>query len=421
MKIARIAGCVCWWLFAFSPAKGDTDDVLDRLGEILTINAFDGNLQARLHGTIDVETYYVDGPAPQLIFIDKGFLWNPRISLFVDAQLGQYLYFFSQARIDRGFDPERGGADVRLDEYALRVSPWSDRGPALQLGKFATTVGNWVARHYSWDNPFVTAPLPYENLVAIWDSRAAGSVETVLGWAHVELAPGNFSGPEFSDRHLRQPIIWGPSYSTGAAVIGRLGKFDYAMEVKNTSLSSRPETWNGTETGWGNPAVSGRLGWQPNEMWKIGVSGSTGTYLRPEAEPTLAPGHSLSDYRQIVVAQDASFSWRHLQIWAEFFETRFEIPTVGNFDTFAYYLEAKYKLAPQWFAAVRWNQQLFGTVTNQSNREVQWGRDVWQIDSAIGYRLTAHSQAKLQYTLQHEGSAPRNYGHTVAAQITVRF
>ncbi|HJT81814.1 MAG TPA: hypothetical protein VJ719_11505 [Chthoniobacterales bacterium] len=419
MKIARVIGCL--WLVTLQLAYAGTDDILDRFGETLTFNALDGNVRARLHGTLDLETYYIDGPAPQLIFIDDGLLWNPRLSLFLDAQLGEHVYFFSQARIDRGFDPAERDVDARLDEYALRISPWKDGRLGVQLGKFATVVGNWVARHYSWDNPFVTAPLPYENLVAIWDSQAAHSVGTLLGWAHVETSPGNFSGDEFSDRHLRQPVIWGPSYGTGMAVIGRLAKVDYAVEVKNTSLSSQPQTWSGTETTWENPTVSGRLGWQPNEMWKIGVSGNTGTYLREDAEPTLAPGHSLSDYRQIVIAQDVGFSWRHLQIWAEFFETRFEVPTVANVHTFAYYLEAKYKFAPQWFGAMRWNQQLFGTVTNQAGQEANWGRDVWQIDSAIGYRLTAHTQAKLQYTLQHERSAPRNYGHMVAAQITVRF
>ena len=419
MKIARTVGCLCFLVLPLTHAA--TDDFLDRVGDALTINAFNGNVRARLHGTIDLETYYVDGPAPQLIFIDEGFLWNPRVSLFLDVQLGEHLYFFSQTRIDRGFDPAERGADVRLDEYALRFSPWEDGRLAVQLGKFATVVGNWVPRHYSWDNPFVTAPLPYENLLGIWDSRAAGSAGTLLGWAHVERSAGNFSGDEFSDRQLRQPIIWGPSYATGAAVIGRVGQWDYAMEVKNASLSSRPETWDGTETNWGNPTVSGRLGWQPNEMWKIGVSGSSGTYLRPEAEPSIAPGHSLSDYRQIVLAQDVGFAWRHLQVWAEFFECRFEIPTVGNVDTFACYLEAKYKITPQLFAALRANQQLFGTVTNKAGNEVRWGRDIWRVDTALGYRISAHTQAKLQYTLQHERSGPRDYGHMLAAQITVRF
>jgi hypothetical protein len=405
MKIIRV---VCLCLFLFQANALAIDDFLDRLGETLTITAFNNSVRARLRGTFDMEIYHVDGPAPGLIFIEDGFLWNPRLSLSLDAQLGTTIYFFGQARLDRGFDPMESDAEVRLDEYAMRISPWQDGRFNLQLGKFATVVGNWVARHYSWDNPFVTAPLPYENLTPIWDSQAADSSATLLGWI-------------FSDSHLRQPIIWGPSYASGVAMFGRIGKVDYAAELKNTSLSSRPETWDATETKWENPTFSGRVGFRPNEMWNLGVSASTGTYLRPEAEYTLAAGYSLNDYRQIVVAQDIGFAWRHLQVWAEFYEARFEIPTVGDVDTFAYYLETKYKFMPQLFAALRWNQQFFGTVRDSAGHDTTWGRDVWRIDTALGYRLTAHTQLKLQYSLQHEDSGPREYGHTLAAQFTLRF
>ena len=65
------------------------------------------------------------------------------------------------------------GAQVRLDEYALRVTPWDDGRFNLQVGKFSTVVGNWVQRHHSWENPFITAPLPYENLTAISDTVGA--------------------------------------------------------------------------------------------------------------------------------------------------------------------------------------------------------------------------------------------------------
>jgi hypothetical protein len=417
VKIIRVFG-LCF--FALQATAFAIDDFLDRLGESLTIAAFDNSVRVRLRGTLDMEIYHVDGPGPELIFIDDGFLWNPRLSLLLDAQLGRNIYVFGQARLDRGFDPMQSHAEVRLDEYALRISPWLDARFNLQLGKFATVVGNWVARHYSWDNPFVTAPLPYENLTAIWDSEAADSARTLLEWAHVRTSEG-FGGDEFHDRHLRQPIIWGPSYASGMAVFGRLWKFDYAVEVKNTSLSSRPETWDATETTWENPTFSSRIGFRPNEMWNLGISGSAGTYLRPEANSTIAPGYSLSDYREMVVAQDVAFAWRHLQIWAEFYEARFEIPAVGDVDTFAYYLETKYKFTPQLFGALRWNQQIFGTVRDNSGRETTWGRDARRVDVAIGYRLTAHTQMKLQYSLQHEDSGAREYGHTIAAQITMRF
>jgi hypothetical protein len=394
------------------------EDSLDRLGDALTITAFDERVRARLRGTLDFEAYLIDGPALGLIFTDDDFLFNPRLSLFLDAQVGSHVYVFAQARADRGFDPREVNGEARLEEYAVRLSPWADGRFSLQVGRFATVVGNWAARHYSWDNPFITAPLAYENLTGIWDSAAADSVETLLGWAHVEREPGNFTGDEYVDKHLRQPIIWGPSYASGMAMLGRIGKFEYAAELKNTSLSSRPELWDATETQWQHPTFSGRIGFRPNQMWNFGLSASRGSYLRHEAETTLPAGHNIDDYRQSVLGHDIGFAWHHLQLWAEFYAARFEIPNVGDAETFSYYAEAKYKILPQLFGALRWNQQLFSRIGPDGDR---WGRDIWRVDTALGYRHTAHTQLKLQYSLQHEDSAPHEYGHTLAAQLTVRF
>ena len=183
MRTLRVAS---FCFFAFLGRALAIDDFLDRLGETLTITAFDDRVRAQLRGTLDFEIYHLDGPAPSLIFTNNDFLLNPRLSLFLDAQLGPQVYVFAQGRVDRGFDPNEGEVEARFDEYAVRVSPWQDGRFSFQLGKFATVVGNWVARHHSWDNPFVTAPLPYENLTAIWDSVAAPSSTVLLGWAHVQ-------------------------------------------------------------------------------------------------------------------------------------------------------------------------------------------------------------------------------------------
>ena len=74
---------------------------------------------------------------------------------------------------------------MRLDEYAIRVSPLKDIPLSVQVGKFGTVVGNWVPRHYSWDNPFINAPLPYENVTGVWDSEAPEDVDVLLYWGHV--------------------------------------------------------------------------------------------------------------------------------------------------------------------------------------------------------------------------------------------
>src|SRR5438445_974694 len=401
MKLQAFSLCV----FACTACAFDIDDFLDRLDTALTISAFHDNLRARLSGTLDLEIYHFEQPAPGLIDSSIDTFFNPRLTLFLDTQIGSQIYFFAQSRLDRGFDPSDHGAQVRVDEYALRVTPWDDGRLTAQIGKFATVVGNWVPRHLSWENPFINAPLVYENVTAIRDKAAPYS-------------PLNFIyGPYYYEKYVFDPVIWGPSYASGISISGRLDRFDYAAEMKNASLSSRPESWNVTEMGFDQPTFNARLGFRPDQAWNFGLSASDGAYFRSEAEQTLPRGRDIDDYRELVLGQDVSFALHHLQVWAEFYEARFEVPRVGDADTFAYYFEAKYKFTPQIFGAVRWNQQVFGKIDNDK----RWGNDLGKIDIAATYRFTPHAQLNLQYSFQQETAGPRDDNHLLAAQFTVRF
>ena len=398
---------ICCWLVALT-VRLDAEDCFDRVNEWLTFTACHDLIRTRVSGLMDLEGYAFTQPAPGLLYTDDNKLFNSRLTLFLDAQLGPHVYAFAQGRVDRGFDPSNSSEQARADEYALRITPWDDGRFNLQVGKFATVVGNWVERHQSWENPFVTAPLPYENTTAIYDAEAPASAQ-------------DFVGARTDPKYEYCPVIWGPSYATGASISGRLGKFDYAAEMKNATLSSRPDSWSATQVGFQHPTLSGRLGFRPNEMWNLGVSASDGPYYLAEAQRSLPLGHSLGDYRELVLGQDLSFAWHHFQLWAECYEVRFDVPRVGNADTLAYYLEAKYKFTPQLFGAVRWNQQLFANVPDGLGGAASWGRNLWRIDTALGYRFTAHLQGKVQYSLQCENSGASDFGHLVAAQFTVRF
>src|SRR5713101_6734737 len=188
MKLCAVSLCV----FACTACAFDVDDFFDRLDNALTISAFQDNLRARLSGTIDTEFYNFDQPAPGLIDSSIDTLFNPRLTLFLDTQVGSQIYFFAQSRLDRGFDPSNHGAQIRLDEYALRITPWEDGRFTLQAGKFATVVGNWVPRHLSWENPFINAPLVYENVTPISDIFASGSPY------------------DFVHGFVYSPVIWNP-------------------------------------------------------------------------------------------------------------------------------------------------------------------------------------------------------------------
>jgi len=390
-----------------SVSTAQAQDFLDQVEDALHFNAMNDQVRARLSGRVDLEAYHFDQPPLGLINSSADNLFNPRLSLFVDAQAGSELYFFAQARFDRGFDPSNRGAHARMDEYALRVTPWNDGRLNIQIGKFSTVVGSFTARHLSWENPFIDAPLPYENVTALEDK----SGQLVANFEHALR----------TEKYEFIPIIWGPNYSSGASVSGTVDKFDYAVEVKNTALSSRPEVWDLTQTDLSNPTVSGRLGFRPTQMWNFGFSASDGTYLQSQADRFLPAGRDIDDYREQLLGQDASFAWHHLQIWTEFYEARFDIPRLGDADTLAWYVEAKYKFTPQLFGALRWNQQWFDDIDAPRAQNVSLGQDIWRIDAAIAYRFTPHLQLKFQYSFQQETSGAENSNNLVGAQLTLRF
>jgi hypothetical protein len=153
----------------------------------------------------------------------------------------------------------------------------------------------------------------------------------------------------------------------------------------------------------------------------LGVSFSSGGYLRNSARPTLIPGEKLEDYREVLIGQDLGFAWHHFQLWAEAYEATFKIPRVGDAHTFAYYVEAKYKFTPQFFGAIRWNQQVYGRIPNSSGSSVRWGDNVWRIDIAPSYRFTPHTEIKLQYSLQSGGMGINRRTETFAGQFVLRF
>ena len=138
------AGWVCGALAACSCSA---QELLDTLDDSLHLQTRNGFVRADLSGLLDLEGYYIDGLPPALLFPEKKFFFNPRLSLFLDTKIGDHLYSLLQVRFDRGFDPgsDRDGA-VRFDEYLLRYTPFDSPALNIQAGKFATVIGNWVPR-----------------------------------------------------------------------------------------------------------------------------------------------------------------------------------------------------------------------------------------------------------------------------------
>lgn len=411
------------WLAALGLAGGipalKAQAFLDAIDGALSAETMQGQVRVQASGTLELEGYRFSQPSPGLLFTAGRSLLNPRLSVYLDAELGRRLYAFAQFRADRGFDPASDPVRLRLDEYALRTTPTERGGFTAQVGRFGTVVGSWVPRHGAWANPFITAPLPYEALTGIWDTAAVRSPRQLLSWAHVP--PAQVVRAEQEEKTLRVPILWGPSYATGLAVAGRLGKIDVAAEWKNSSLSSDPGVWDDLPRRWRDGTIGGRIGYRPGAAWNFGFSASQGPYLRASAEKTVRAGTTRDDYRQLVLGHDISFAWHRWQVWSEVFVSRFGIPGVGSADTYSGYVEASYRFGPRFSFAGRLNRQTYNKIPDGNGGEAAWGRSTWRFDLAPSYRMSAHTQLKLQHSFQHETNAPTPYSQTTALQMTVRF
>ncbi|HEX2860203.1 MAG TPA: hypothetical protein VHN79_01130 [Lacunisphaera sp.] len=398
-------------------------EVLERLGERLNFSVADGRVRLRVSGSLELEGYAFSDPVADLVSGERDVFFNPRLTVYLDVQVGSRGYVFGQVRADRGFDAYTAEkkSELRFDEYAVRYE-LSEEGSGrlfLQAGRFATVAGNWTKRHAAWENPFITAPIPYDNLTAVWDVRPAPAADVLLEWAHVR--PVGSAAAVLADKDLRLPIVWGPAYSHGIALAGRWGRLDYAGEIKATGLSSRPSRWDEGFGGGERPTVTARVGWRPDAAWNLGVSVSRGEYLDRAAPARIPAGYDRHDYRQTVIAQDLSFAWRHFQLWAEWFAARFTAPGVGNLATVAGYVETKYRFTPRFSLALRWNQQFFGHATDVAGRSTRWGRETWRLDLAPAWRLTPQMFVKLQYSVRREAPARERLTDALAVQFGLRF
>jgi len=145
-----IHGVMAAALIAAVPLLRATDP-FDTLEEHLAVSTPDDFFRVHLSGTLDLEEYAARDPDPGLLITSGSSpLFAPRLSVFLDAQAGPYVYAFVQSRVDQGFDPGYDGSlTSRLDEYVLRFTPSPTRRFNFQIGKFATVVGNWTLRHSS--------------------------------------------------------------------------------------------------------------------------------------------------------------------------------------------------------------------------------------------------------------------------------
>lgn len=374
------------WAAALSPGKDDYPDLADLSTTAVSPWQWDfgGQLET---------TFWSTGNPPAALLQRGGETFDPRLVLEFDGRYRDDWFFHTTARVDRGFDPaSNGDFELRIDELFLRYSAW-EGALDIQVGKFATVFGTWVNQHEYNDDPFLTPPLPYSQILGVSVNNPNTLSPTAISLSAQADSLRIFTTP----KSTWASTIWGPSYGSGLSLSGQRSGFEYAVEVKNIGLSRRASQWDEGIEGFENPTFTGRIGHRPSASFSYGFSASRGPYLDPESERFLPRGIDIGDLPYTTLGADLSWSHRDLIVSGEIIASRYETLAIGDLHSLSYYGQVRWKFAPGLWIAGRWGQTFNNDARGLNGESIEWSPDLWRISGSLGWRVTPELLLKTEY------------------------
>ena len=129
---------------------------------------------------------------------------------------------------------------------------------------------------------------------------------------------------------------------------------------------------------------------------RLGGSFTAGSYLNQGVTDQLPPGHQWNEYRERVLAFDASVSRGYVELRAETVFSSYEVPAVsdpvrGNIT----FLEGKYTFTPRFFTAIRLERNAYAFIRPRGPGNWQARQTTfYDGELGLGFRLDARTLVK---------------------------
>jgi class 3 adenylate cyclase len=359
-----------------------------------------GAVQLDLSGQLDLESFYFSNEekGPSGLAVGSGYLFAPRVRLFLDTFFGDHVYGLVEWRGDRGEAPTADFWEARLEQAYLRVSNGSG-SLTVQGGIFASPFGSYTNRHLSVMDPFIRPPLPYDHRTIISRRWAPRDERSFTRWKD---DPDEW-------RADGAPPVWAVPYQWGGMGTASLGRFTFRVAAMNTPPSSEPLDWYEFDL------IEESVSWVAGTSVKIspelqlGASYNNGPYVPndiPNAPEAPAPG---STYDQELWSVDAAFARGPFVFRGEFIHDSWDVPNIDDRAVdLGYTVEAQMDVAVGWSVAARFGRIDFGEIQGPDPQE--WDYDVNRWEGAVGYRITLNAGIMATYsTTTNAGDVePRN-------------
>jgi hypothetical protein len=300
---------------------------------------------------------------------------------------------------------------VRPYALYLRWRPIPDTELDLQAGRIPPVFGAFPRRRYAQDNPLISWPLVWHHLTTLRPGAPPASADALLaqrgyGWYADDPAYGYASGV---------PVASAARWDTGLEA--RFAEGPLALAVALTQGTLSDPRFEDTNDG---KQVSARIELEPTAGLKLGGSLAQGDFL--DTSRPLPPGR----FQQRAAGLDAEYARGRLVVRGEAIYSEWDLPRQGSppvdrpLRALGYYLEARWRFAPGWHVAGRFDHLDFGDVRGSAGA-APWEAPARRIEAGLGYSPQRHLLLKAVYQRnQRDAGLLRSQG-LVAGQALLWF
>ncbi len=287
-----------------------------------------------------------------------------RARIFFDAQPTEKVSVFTQVLVNN--------SSFQLYGAYVRLSKVGGRDINIHAGLIPNPVGLWGPRTYSDKNPLIGSPLMYLYHTALSPGPDQNDNQELL----------DSRGKGF--KHYGLPMMYDPCWNTGIEVFGAIGMVDWSVGALSGSISA-PRTQREKDL----PQMTTRLGLYFSPVFSLQFSGFAGPYLSDVSDfYTPFEQEDAEEYLNLGGGIGAHYDYGMLEMYGEAFVARWEHPVYGNLDAYSAYVDARYKLAPQWYVAgraegIRFSEHDFGGDVGKQD----WDYPLNRFELGVGHRV----------------------------------
>jgi hypothetical protein len=300
-----------------------------------------------------------------------------RAGVTIEARPSRRLSFLAEIRAETG-------AGVVPYAWYVRVSPLKNGLLDIQAGRIPPVFGTYARRSYPQDNPLIGDPLGYQYLTSTRPDAVPANANQLLamrgrGWLVKYPVGSAVAEPGV-------PVVAAGRWDTGVEVRVGTPRLEGAVAYTVGTLSY-PLVRDDNH----GRQLAGRVVWRPVPAFAIGASAAQGAFL---SHDVLTARADIPDeqYDQRAVGLDGEASWGRWLLRGEIVANSWKLPPLDQpritdpLGAVTGYLEAKIRMGPRLYVAVRGDQLRFSTIQGTAGAAT-WDADVARVEVGVGYTL----------------------------------